>query len=74
MNDAPRQHQPDPTHELQRDIHYQALETLRGMLPPPLDDTPKARARHERTALAAVAPGPGQPRGSPPRRQPRRRH
>jgi hypothetical protein len=53
MSNAPQQ--PDPTHQLARDIHCRAVETLRTMLPPPIDDTFKARTRRDRAALAAVA-------------------
>jgi hypothetical protein len=53
-NDAPH-HQPDPELQLQRDIYYRAAETLRGMLPPLLEDTPEALARRDRVAIATVA-------------------
>jgi hypothetical protein len=56
MYDAPPPHPPeDPAHQLQRDIHYQAVATLRGMLPPLVHATPEDWARRDRVALATVA-------------------
>src|SRR5271165_2340819 len=55
MTDTPPpEHQPDPATQLQLDIHYCAVDTLRGALPPPLEDTPEAWARRDRVALANV--------------------
>jgi hypothetical protein len=54
MSDTPFQHHPDPADWLPPDIHRKAIETLRTMLPSPIDDTPKARDRRERAALAEV--------------------
>jgi hypothetical protein len=45
----------DPDLRLQREIHLVAAETLRASLPPPIDDTPEARARYARVAMATVA-------------------
>ncbi|HVC59654.1 MAG TPA: hypothetical protein VND19_04720 [Acetobacteraceae bacterium] len=56
MNSTPAQHlQPDPATQLQLDIHDRAVDTLRGILPPPLDDTPEAWSLRDRVALATVA-------------------
>jgi len=55
MDHAPERHRPDPAQQLLRDIHNRAVDTLRGTLPPPSDDTPKVRARREHAALAGVA-------------------
>ncbi|MGA3398742.1 MAG: hypothetical protein ABSC95_05945 [Acetobacteraceae bacterium] len=55
MDQSPPPHQPDPAIQLQLDIHYRAVDTLRGILPPPLDDTPEAWAMRDRLAVADVA-------------------
>lgn len=55
MSDTEAQHhQPDPAIQLQLDIHYRAVDTLCGSLPPPLDDTPEAWDRRDRVAIAGV--------------------
>jgi hypothetical protein len=53
MNDTPQQ-PPDPADQRQRDVFDEASRTLRDTLPPPIDDTPEARARRDRFALAEV--------------------
>jgi hypothetical protein len=55
MDTQPPPPPPDPAHRLQLEIHQVAAETLRASLPPPIDDTPEARARYARVALATVA-------------------
>jgi len=54
MDFVSEQYQPDPAIQLQLDIHYCAVDTLRGNLPEPLDDTPEAWALRDRVALAKV--------------------
>src|SRR5208337_1903423 len=53
MSNAPQQ-PPDPADQRQRDILDEALRILRATLPRPLADTPEARARRDRVALAEV--------------------
>src|SRR5580693_4770968 len=55
MSDQPPPYQPDPELQLQRDIYYEAAQTLRGSLPPPIEDTPEGWLRRDRTAIATVA-------------------
>jgi len=54
MTSTPPQDPPDATQQRQRDILDLALETLRATLPPPSENTPEARARRDRVALAKV--------------------
>ena len=49
----PQPRGPDP--EFECDIYDQAMDDLRGILPPLPNDTPEARARRDRVALAKVA-------------------
>jgi hypothetical protein len=55
MSDQPPPYQLDPEMQLQRDIYYEAAQTLRGSLPPPIEDTPEGWLRRDRTAIATVA-------------------
>lgn len=56
MSDTPQQPQPqDPARELQREIYYQAVFELRGMMPPPPDENPETLARRDRVAIARIA-------------------
>ncbi len=55
MDPIPDAQPPDPALQLQREIDLVAAESLRGMLPPPIADTPEARARHARVAMALVS-------------------
>ncbi|HEY3848965.1 MAG TPA: hypothetical protein VGL95_17820, partial [Acetobacteraceae bacterium] len=51
----PPPHQPDPAIQLQRDVHYEVVATLRASLPPPLTDAPEDWDRRDRVALATLA-------------------
>jgi hypothetical protein len=53
IDDAPCQ--PDLDLQLERDIYYVVTQTLRGSLPPPIEDTPEGWLRRDRTAIATVA-------------------
>ncbi len=55
MDIATEPQPPDPAVQLHREIQRRAADTLRGMLPPPIDDTPEARAIRDHAALAEVA-------------------
>ena len=58
-NAPPPPHQPNPALQLQQDIHDEAMEALRDMLPLRSGDTTEARARRHRAAidnLAALVP------------------
>lgn len=46
---------PNPILLLSRDTCYQLVHTLRGMLPPPVTDTPEDLARRDNAAIAHVA-------------------
>jgi hypothetical protein len=54
METEPLPCQPDADLQLQRDTHYQAVDTLRGMLPPPCVDTPEAWLLRDNSALVLV--------------------
>ncbi|HXA25350.1 MAG TPA: hypothetical protein VNW90_23965 [Acetobacteraceae bacterium] len=43
---------PNPILLLSRDTCYQLVHTLRGMLPPPVTDTPEDLARRDNAAIA----------------------
>jgi hypothetical protein len=53
--DDPPQPPPDPVHLLARHVYEHAEHELRGLLAPPLVDTPDAQARRDRDALVMVA-------------------
>jgi hypothetical protein len=46
---------PDLTLQLPRDTYYQVVHTLRGLLPPPVADTPDALVHRDNAAIAQVA-------------------
>ncbi len=46
---------PDPTLRLPGDTSYQIVHTLRGLLPPPVTDTPEDLARRDNAAIARIA-------------------
>ena len=46
---------PDPTLRLPGDTYYQIVHTLRGLLPPPVTDTPEDLARRDNAAIARIA-------------------
>jgi hypothetical protein len=53
---------PDIDHQLELEILREAADTLRHMLPPPIDDTPEARLLRDHVAIAKVAAmDPGNP-------------
>jgi hypothetical protein len=45
----------DPEIRLPRDVYYVLIHTLRGILPPPVVDTPEEIARRDNAAIAQVA-------------------
>jgi hypothetical protein len=47
--------QPDPTHQLPRDMYYLAVHRLRASLPPPIADTVEEHVRRDNAAIAEVA-------------------
>ena len=51
----PQSYQPNPEVLLQQEIHYRLAQTLRDGLPPLADDTPEARDRQIRCAIADAA-------------------
>jgi hypothetical protein len=46
---------PDLALLLPRDAYYQLVHSLRGLLPPPVTDTPEDEARRDNAAIAQVA-------------------
>ena len=46
---------PQPATDLSRQMYYQLVYTLSGLLPPPLDDTPEALQARNHAAIAKVA-------------------
>jgi len=54
QNAPPPQYQPDPAIQLQFDLHARVVDTLRGILPPPLEDMPEAWSLRDRLALSDV--------------------
>jgi len=55
MDQSPDAQPLDPAIQLDRDLHDEAMEALREMLPPPHPDTLEARARRHRAAIVRVA-------------------
>lgn len=45
----------NPALQFARDTYYQVVHTLRGLLPPPVTDTPEDLARRDNAAIAHVA-------------------
>ena len=46
---------PDLALLLPRDAYYQLVHSLRGLLPPPVTDTPEDEVRRDNAAIAQVA-------------------
>lgn len=46
--------QPDPTHQLPRDLYYQVVHELRDALPPPVTDSPEDAIRRDNAIIAQV--------------------
>jgi hypothetical protein len=47
--------QPDPTHQLPRDLYYQVVHALRDALPPSVTDSPEDAIRRDNAMVAQVA-------------------
>lgn len=55
MDHLPPPESPDLTLLLPRSTYWQLVHELQSYLPPPIDDTPEARAHRDRAAIADVA-------------------
>ena len=52
MDTAP---QPEPAHQLPRDLYYQVVHELRHALPPPITDSPEDAIRRDNAMIAQIA-------------------